>query len=461
MSVTRRTFLGRSAAAVGLGFTGLQAVCASGRPMRPAAGFGPLRRDPAGVLDLPEGFSYRVISRMGEMMDDGLVVPGLPDGMGAFPGPGGTTLLVRNHELEPHWVRVSPFGPRNERLAEKHRELGFDLGGEKPSIGGTTTLWYDHRAGVLKGQWLSLAGTNRNCAGGPTPWGTWLTCEEDTLRAGNKGAEDHGWVFEVPATADRTLHKAEPIRAMGRFYREAVAVDAKTGIVYMTEDLGDACFYRYVPDVPGELQAGGRVQALRVIGSRGPFDTRNWGERSGVELGEQLRVEWVDMNDVDSPEDDLRVRARRDHGCAVFARTEGIWAGEDSIYVGCTTGGRKKDGQLWKYRPSPHEGTAREAGAPGTLELFVEPNDSELLENADNIVAAPWGDLIVCEDAKDDQHLVGVTPEGRLYRLAHNALSDSEFAGACFSADGKTLFVNIQWDGLTLAVDGPWESRRG
>lgn len=463
MDVSRRVFLARSAASVGLGFAGLRALSAgeamaSTRNLR-APGFGPLIPDPDGVLDLPAGFTYRVISRFGEVMDDGLITPGQPDGMASFPGPDGTTLLVRNHELEPHWVSRSPFGPRNERLNDQRRELGFDLAGAQPSIGGTTTLWYDHRAGALKGQWLSLVGTNRNCAGGPTPWGSWLTCEEDTLRAGERGREDHGWVFEVPATHERTLYKAEPIRAMGRFYREGVAVDARTGVVYMTEDLGDASFYRYIPDVPGELHRGGRLQALRMIGSSNAFDTRNW-DRRRVSVGDRLRVEWVDLDHVESPNDDLRTRAQRDHRCAVFARTEGIWAGDDAVYIGCTSGGRKKAGQIWTYRPSAHEGTARESGAPATLELFIEPNDPDLVENADNIVVAPWGDLIVCEDAKADQHLVGVTPEGRLYRLAHNALSDSEFAGACFSPDGSTLFVNIQYDGLTIAIDGPWDARR-
>jgi len=451
---------------VGAGFAGLQLL--SGAPASAASlrnakapGFGPLVPDPEGVLDLPEGFTYRVISRMGQMMDDGLIVPGQPDGMAAFPGPAGTTLLVRNHELEPHWARRGAFGAKNERLTKAHIDLGYDLSGRQPSQGGTTTLWYDHRAGELNGQWMSLAGTNRNCAGGPTPWGSWLTCEEDTLRAGQRGREDHGWVFEVPAQADRRLYKAEPIRAMGRFYREAVAVDARTGIVYMTEDLGDAAFYRFIPKIPGKLHAGGQLQALRVVGSRSPYDTRNWEDPTGVRVGQKLRVEWVDLDDVESPRDDLRTRAHEDHSCAIFARTEGIWAEEDAIYIGCTSGGHRGAGQIWTYRPSAHEGTAREAGAPATLELFIEPNDPDLVENADNLVAAPWGDLIVCEDSKEDQHLVGVTPEGGLYRLAHNAVSDSEFAGACFSADGRTLFVNIQYDGLTLAIDGPWHKRLG
>ncbi len=464
MGVSRRDFLVRGSASVGLGFAGLQRLCAASAreitSMR-AKGFGPLVRDPRRVLDLPEGFSYRVISRFGDAMDDGLMVPGQADGMASFAVPNGTTVLVRNHELEPHWVSRSGFGLQGERVTAEIVERGFDMTGEMPSIGGTTTVHYDHRKGEVLGQWMSLAGTNRNCAGGPTPWGSWLTCEEDVMLAGDKGAEDHGWVFEVPAGADGVLHKAEPIRAMGRFYREAVAVDPVTGIVYMTEDLPDAAFYRYIPNTPGKLNEGGRVQALRVRGSDAALDTRNWMPGAKVVVGTKLSIEWVDLDDVESPKDDLRHRAHNEHGCAVFARTEGIWEDGGVIYVGCTSGGRERLGQIWKYIPSAFEGTDREAESPARLELFIEPNDSTLVKNADNLVMSPWGDLIVCEDSAEDQHLVGVTPEGRLYTFGHNVLSDSEFAGACFSPDGRTMFVNIQYDGLTVAIDGPWDRRGG
>jgi len=463
MDVTRRVFIARSAASLSLGFAGLRAFSGAVALARPdqSAGFGPLRPDPEGILDLPEGFSYRVISRTGDAMSDGLLVPGLPDGMAAFPGPDGATLLVCNHELEPKWTKLSPFGRQNERLSDAHRALAYDTGGERPSIGGTTTLLYDQRTGELKRQWLSLAGTNRNCAGGPTPWGSWITCEENTTKAGDEGARDHGYAFEVPARDDGTLHKAEPIRAMGRFYREAVAVHPASGVVYMTEDLSDACLYRYIPDVPGELHRGGRVQALRIKDASGPVDTRNWSVSGVIPAGTTMRAEWVDLDDVEAPNDDLRLRAQKQHGCAIFARTEGIWAEEGAVYIACTSGGRKRTGQIWKYHPSPYEGTDREAEHFPTLELFIEPNDGTLIENADNLTLAPWGDLIVCEDAPGDMDLVGVTPEGRIYHFAHNALSKSEFAGVCFSPDASTLFVNLQIDGLTLAVNGPWDARRG
>jgi len=89
--------------------------------------------------------------------------------------------------------------------------------------------------------------------------------------------------------------------------------------------------------------------------------------------------------------------------------------------------------------------------------VVVEPNDGDLVKNADNLTVAPWGDLIVCEDRDGREvRLVGVTPRGELYTLANNHRR-SEFAGACFSPDGSTLFVNIQHRGLTLAIHGPWK----
>ncbi|NIP58442.1 MAG: DUF839 domain-containing protein, partial [Gemmatimonadetes bacterium] len=116
-------------------------------------------------------------------------------------------------------------------------------------------------------------------------------------------------------------------------------------------------------------------------------------------------------------------------------------------------------GQIWKYVPSPREGTDGEWDEPATLQLFVEADEGALLENADNLTMAPWGDLIVCEDGTGDDYLVGVTPDGDLYRFAHNARSTGEFAGACFSPDGSTLFVNMQSEALTLAITGPWHQR--
>jgi hypothetical protein len=457
--ISRRRFLG-SAAAISLGFSGLR--CAPPEWARSARGagigFGPLRRDPDGIIALPEGFGYRIVSRWGETMDDGLLVPARHDGMGAFPGPDGTTILVRNHEVSPGAdPDEGAFGPDYALLDRLDPTLVYDRGEGVPALGGTTTLVYDTRAQQLVAHRLSLAGTLVNCAGGPTPWGTWVSCEEITNPAGAGLERDHGYNFEVPARADGPPARPVPLVAMGRFTHEAVAVQPGTGIVYETEDVSDGLLYRFLPNVPGELIQGGRLQALAVRREPG-LDTRNFDGRD-IEPGVSMPVEWIDMDDVTAPDDDLRHRGHA-AGAARFARGEGIWYGDNEVFVACTNGGPARKGQIWRYRPSPAEGTDGEREQPGTLELFIEPNDGTLIENADNVTIAPWGDLVVCEDGTDEDYLVGVTPRGEIYKLARNQNGSGEFAGACFSPDGSTLFVNMQADGWTLAITGPWGAAR-
>lgn len=462
--ISRRHFL-KTCSMVTVGFMGLyQSGCAPllrrpspGRSDLIDAGYGPLVKDPQGILDLPKEFKYQIISRAGNKMNDGFFVPGLPDGMATFPAENGLTILIRNHELMPK--THGPYGKQNELLGDIPRDKIYDYGqGKTPSTGGTTTLIYDTKNQEVVSEYLSLTGTVRNCAGGATPWNSWITCEETVYRAGDFAErsyfdKDHGYNFEVPASLTPTLYDPVPLIDMGRFNHEAVAVDPDSGIVYQTEDRSDGLIYRFIPNVPGQLAKGGKLQAL-VISGEGIKDTRNWhGEV--VPVGEKFSVEWIDMNNVESPDDDLRDRGY-EAGAAKFARGEGMWRGEDGIYFACTNGGQTKDGQIFRYVPSPYEGTPEEKQQPGTVELFVEPNDSDLVKNADNLTIAPWGDLVVCEDRSGKVvRLVGVTPEGKLYTLAHHH-KETEFAGATFSPDGSTLFVNMQGRGWTVAITGPW-----
>jgi len=455
---SRRHFL-RTGASIALGFSGLQTF-ASASPIAQSArrnqtGYGPLVPDPHGIFDLPDGFTYDVMSRKGQPMSDGFFVPSSADGMAAFPAGTNRTILVRNHEINPGvtWLD-GPFGERNAMLSRLNPSVLYDSGTDgTPCMGGTTTLVYNTREKRVESEHLSLIGTLRNCAGGPTPWNTWITCEETTIRAGELTAKDHGYNFEVPATEYARLADPVPLKAMGRFNHEAVAVDPASGAVYETEDAHDGLLYRFLPHVQGQLAEGGRLQAL-VVRDRPSLDTRNWEEIT-VAPGDSLDVEWIDLDNVESPDDDLRYRGF-EAGAARFARGEGMWFGNDSIYFACTNGGVAKTGQVWRYTPSPVEASDLEQEQPGKLELFIEPNDSTLIEHCDNVTVAPWGDIILCEDGPGEQFLVGVTPEGNLYKFGRNAVSDSELAGATFSPDGSTLFFNIQGDGLTLAVTGPW-----
>jgi len=417
-------------------------------------GFGPLIADPKKIIDLPKGFSYQIISRVGELMDDGFHVPGQHDAMGAFPyiNDDGSvdpdrTIIIRNHEIEDAHKTTGAFESQ-DAIEKLDRSDAYDYGHGRPSRGGTTTLVYNTKARTLEKHWLSLAGTERNCAGGITPNNTWLTCEETSRVKGYRFEQDHGYVFEVPATTTPKLADPRPIKAMGRFMHEACCTDPATGIVYQTEDRHDGILYRYVPHRRDDLRKGGRLEALRIVG-KPSMDTRNWEDQPAIKPGQRLDIEWIELDEVESPKDDLRYRGFND-GAARFARGEGMWWGNGSAYFAASTGGKNYDGQLWRLIPG-------DANTNDAIELFIEPDDPSVLERPDNITFSPWGDIVCCEDENKPPHLVGVTMNGELYRIGRNATSNSEFAGAVFSADGSTLFVNMQAHGWTLAITGPWD----
>ena len=461
--IHRRHFL-RSAGALALAMPGLGGLAACNMAATDAKRGGPrLVSDQQGWLDLPPGFSYTRFSLTGDIMSDGFRVPAAHDGMGAFAveGDPDRCILIRNHEVKIGQEDMGPFAdPHGPGHALSDTQI-YDrtlLG--QPLGGGTTTLIYNLMTRQLERSWLSLAGTERNCSGGTTPWGSWLTCEESRKVAGDGGQKDHGYVFEVPASAQSPV-EAVPLKDMGRFNHEAVAVDPATSIVYQTEDEARSLIYRFLPNQPGRLAAGGRLQAL-CLANQASADTRNWGEVSRLSQGVPFAVRWIDMDDVTSPNGDLAERGHR-AGAALFARGEGLaWAedgGRGSVYFACTSGGPAHCGQIWKYIPSAFEGTDREADAPGQLVLHFESPARSTLDMCDNIVASPWGHLVICEDGHDEQFVRGLTADGGLYKIARNPdPANSEFAGACFAPDGQTLFVNVQRPGVTYAITGPWDT---
>jgi secreted PhoX family phosphatase len=315
---------------------------------------------------------------------------------------------------------------------------------------------YDPAKGAVESSWLSLGGTIRNCAGGVTPWGSWLTCEEYPGNAGGELARDHGWVFEVPATAEPKLTPAVPLTAMGRFNHEAAAIDPASGAVYLTEDRGDSLFYRFLPEVPGQLARGGKLQALRL--REGPADTRRWKDSPPFDGSKTWAVDWVTLDGVEAPLDDLRMRGHVEKRATLFGRGEGIRASDSGIFFTATMGGAAMRGQIFRYVPSELEGKPGESTRPGTLELFLESGLSGSPQYPDNITVAPWGDLFVCEDGDGHDGLVRVAPNGELSTIARNLYNDSELSGACFAPDGKTLFVNVQNPGISFAITGPFRS---
>lgn len=452
--ITRRQFTKGASA---LAFLGL-ASCQLGKTpdlkalIKTAKGYGKLIPDPDNILDLPAGFSYQVISQLGDIMNDNLPVPDRADGMGCLALDNNRVALVRNHELSHKYMDslAEPLRNHKSPLAYDQFENGVAL------PGGTSNIVFNLNTKQREQEFLSLTGTIRNCSGGITPWGTWLTCEESTAKAGELGiSEDHGYIFEIPANASGQV-QPKPLKAMGRFNHEAAAVDPETGIVYLTEDRDDSLLYRFIPNQFGKLEQGGQLQAL-VVKSQSQFDTRNWSEPT-MTLDTWYDVEWIDINNPESPEDDLRIQGY-EAGAALFARGEGIHWGEREVYFCCTSGGQKQLGQIMRYQPSAFEGKVLERQQPGRIQLFVESADESLYNFGDNLTVTPQGHLLVCEDQYTDvvnNHLRGVTPKGELYNFAR-LHTQTELAGACFSPDGSTLFVNVYSPTKTLAITGPWE----
>lgn len=476
MMLSRRNML-----ATGVAFAGLaqRAMAANTTPAQvqanryrnEATGYGPLKTDPFGLFDLPEGFSYTVVSRAGDPMSDGLVTPYKMDGMGCFPLDRDRVVLVRNHELKLADLDYGPFGVSHGLIGKADRSRIYDKRQDGMALaGGATTLVYDIRKRRLESSHLSLTGTTTNCSGGQTPWGSWLTCEEIVQSAGSMAnglgtMKSHGWVFEVPSRAG-ALVEPVPITGLGRFRHEAACIDPRTGVVYLTEDEGDGfgLFYRFLPEDRRSLVKGGRLQALGFKDSPQDGDSRNWTSESW-RVGDAREVVWIDLDGTDNPDAMLRYRGHA-KGAAWFARGEGIFFGEGELYFTCTSGGPGKLGQIMRYRPSPTEGQPGERDQPAKLQLFVQPSDKSVLMMPDNLAVAPWGHLLVCEDKADEggvNYLKGVTPQGRVYAIGRQAQpgssdvgANTELAGVCFSPDGTTLFVNAYWPGLTLAITGPW-----
>jgi secreted PhoX family phosphatase len=448
LSYTAGTAMGGFAALQGFGLRGARPLLGRGIATIGEGSYGPLQTT-GPDLRLPPGFQYRKFGLAGSLMSDGVATPLAHDGMAAFPLPNGNIRLIRNHEVHRR--------PRSEEVP--------DLVYDPEAGGGTTSMEIDPVTREVVRDFLSLSGTAVNCAGGATPWGSWLTCEEIVASPSSARSQgptrgerwrtrrEHGYVFEVPAAAEELIDPV-PLRAMGRFVHEAAAVDPATGIVYLTEDRGRAGLYRFLPSRPyrdgeqGDLAAGGELQMLAAEGQL------NLNCATGREVGQRLPARWVTIDDPDPPQAAQNGAAvfeqGWDQGGARFSRIEGCFYGDDGIYFSCTDGGDAHLGQIWHYRPDGDDG--------GELILLFESTSDEVLDSPDNICVSPRGGVLITEDGTTSNFVRGLTPQGRMFDFAENVANPSELAGPTFSPDGDTLFLNIQRPGATYAIWGPWGS---
>lgn len=382
----RRTFLrgtviGGSVAALG---GTLWMGAAGAAPAQPGAGpYGALGAADANGIRLPAGFTGRVIARSGQKVGSTAYTwHNAPDGGACYEDDGGW-IYVSNSEINPS--------------------------------GGAGAVRFS-AAGAITGAYSVLSGTRQNCAGGSTPWNTWLSCEE----------VDRGYVFETDPWGVKEAVRRD---AMGRFKHEAAAVDPVRKVVYLTEDVSDSCFYRFTPTTWGDLSAG-TLEVL--VGGSGT---------SGA-------VSWAEVPDPSGASGSTRGQVS---GAKRFDGGEGCHYADDTCWF--TT---KGDNRVWQYN-----------AAAGTIELAYDDSlvseGGAPLTGVDNVTGAASGDLYVAEDGGSMQICL-ITPDDVVAPfLRVEGQSGSEITGPAFSPDGTRLYFSSQRGtsgsssgGITYEVTGPF-----
>ena len=476
MSLDRRAVL-RGAAVGGVGFAAVGAVPSLADatpvekkgPFRQHKPFPPLMDDPKGVLALPPGFRYTVVTRAGETkLKSGQPTPGAHDGTAVFDD-GRNYLLIQNHEIGSN----DPLG------VPPLKDTVYDAG--VGSAGGCTVISVD-RDGKNRGEWVGISGTLTNCAGGPTPWGTWMTCEETENKAnGTTRLKDHGYVFEV--WGDGKTANPVPLKALGRYAHEALAIDNDREHIYLSEDASgpNGLFYRWSAPRGYRLSsrswkdladAGfGTLEAMAILGDDGK-PIPDVAYLTSAQLLRPFRVAWVKVPDRDAVS--VSVRKQFTDGQVTRGKKfEGVYGTRDGVYVvnsyaeaGTTDlpgDAVPHDGMVWFYNYDAKTiqlvtyFPSNDAADLGPDARYVDYN----FDSPDNVTVTPWGSLVLAEDGNASSHVLSSTPGGPTYAIARNMLNDSEFTGPTFSDDGKVLFVNIQSPGLTLAITGPWRDYLG
>jgi secreted PhoX family phosphatase len=458
-AVSRRSLLTRSAStSLGIVFAGsIPGLFGTAEARRRGmVGYGPLVPDPAGVLSLPEGFAYTIVAQSGvTKLETGEPTPDDPDGTAAFVRHRGNgSVLVNNHEIGGGESYRVPLVP------------GFVY--DPVAGGGTTTIEVDKDGNRIR-EYVSLAGTHNNCAGGRTPWDTWLTCEE-TESSPQGSTMRHGYVFEVDPYDQDANRDPKPIKALGRYAHEACVVDPHTDVIYLTEDASNpnGLLYRWTP--PDAALPLGKGSLRELADDAGTLEAMKAFTRSGAHVpdlsvatapGTTYRVQWVAVPDREANTASVRKQFTRDQ-ITRSRKLEGMWWSDDGAYVvasfarGAADGSdAQHDGQVWFLDPDD-----------GTIELklwfaYTPADQDDDPDGPDNITVSPFGGVMIAEDGEGKNHLVGATDDGETYVFSRNELEgDNEFTGPTFSHNKKILFANIQSPGHVFAIQGPFRRQR-